>query len=289
MKAMRTAALYLAAGLAGGFALAALLGDRTNDDRAAYAPDGAAAAPLEPRITRLESRLDTVIAQNTALAEELERLDSLFADIRIAAQPELEARLARAAGAGAATDDPGTAPLPELREQFQQVRGFRGPQLSLVDSLTAAGFSSSDAQHIETRIEELRVAAMQSRYEAQLSGEPQNVMDQLRVGSDTLRAELGEADYERYLAATGRPTRVDITAVLASSAAQTAGLQPGDQIVAYGGERVFDVRELNQVLLEGEPGEPVIVDIERDGQPMQLVIPRGPLGISSGFARRGGR
>ena len=142
------------------------------------------------------------------------------------------------------------------------------------------------AQRIERRLKELSVAAMEQRYEALRSGEPQNVIDQLRDGSATLRAELGDADYERYLEATGRPTRVGVTTVLSSSAAETSGMQPGDQIVAYGGERVFDVRELNQVLLEGEPGEPVVVDIERDGQPIQLVIPRGPLGISSGFSRR---
>jgi S1-C subfamily serine protease len=53
----------------------------------------------------------------------------------------------------------------------------------------------------------------------------------------------------------------------------------GDQIVAYDGRRVFHIRELTEVLLQGEPGAPVIVDIVRDGQAMQLVLPRGPLGI----------
>ena len=173
----------------------------------------------------------------------------------------------------------------DLRERIREGR-FRGESRDLSTRLVDAGFSDAEAQRIERRLEELSVAAMEQRYEAQRSGEPQNVIDQLRDGSATLRAELGDADYERYLEATGRPTRVGVTTVLSSSAAETSGMQPGDQIVAYGGERVFDVRELNQVLLEGEPGEPVVVDIERDGQPIQLVIPRGPLGISSGFSRR---
>jgi hypothetical protein len=37
----------------------------------------------------------------------------------------------------------------------------------------------------------------------------------------------------------------------------------------------------------GEPGESVVVDITRDGIPMQLVLPRGPIGVSTG--RLGGR
>jgi hypothetical protein len=45
--------------------------------------------------------------------------------------------------------------------------------------------------------------------------------------------------------------------------------------------------ELNALILEGQPGAPVTVDVLRDGQPMQVVMPRGPLGIAGrGFGRR---
>jgi hypothetical protein len=287
MKAMRAAVLYLAAGLAGGFALSALLSEDPGDFRISDAPEARGGLPLDSRIARLESRLDAVITENAALADELARLDLLLADTLVEAGADFEERVARAVSG----ESPEPATLEagsDLRERFQQPR-FRGEGRNLAERLTEAGFSLDEAQRIETRLEELSVEAMQQRYETQRSGEPQSVIDQLRNGSATLRAELGDADYERYLEATGRPTRVGVSSVLSSSAAQTAGIQPGDQIVAYGGERVFDVRELNQVLLEGEPGEPVVVDVERDGQLIQLVIPRGPLGISSGFARRGGR
>ena len=65
-----------------------------------------------------------------------------------------------------------------------------------------------------------------------------------------------------------------------------AGLQPGDQIVSYDGARVFNYGDLNDQLLQGEPGESVIVDILRDGAPMQVVMPRGPIGITAGRFRR---
>jgi hypothetical protein len=40
--------------------------------------------------------------------------------------------------------------------------------------------------------------------------------------------------------------------------------------------------DLTRQTLEGTPGEQIMVDILRDGMPMQVVLPRGPLGISGG-------
>ena len=116
--------------------------------------------------------------------------------------------------------------------------------------------------------------AMQAQYDAQRGGRPVAAP----AGQQTLRAELGDADYERYLQADGRPTTIPVRDVLASSPAERAGLQPGDEIVAYGGKRVFDMGELNELTLEGTPGESVVVEVRRDGQSVQLVMPRGPIG-----------
>jgi hypothetical protein len=46
--------------------------------------------------------------------------------------------------------------------------------------------------------------------------------------------------------------------------------------------------DLTRQTMEGAPGQQVVVDIVRDGQPMQVVIPRGPLGISGGRRYDGG-
>jgi S1-C subfamily serine protease len=108
--------------------------------------------------------------------------------------------------------------------------------------------------------------------------------------ANALRDELGDADYERYLEALNRPTSVGVRDVLASSPAEKAGLQPGDQVTAFGGKRVFDMSDLNRLVLEGEPGQMVAIDVLRDGQPVQLYVPRGPIGITGGgFARGPGR
>ena len=287
MKAMRTAVLWLAAGLVGGFALSALLSEPlpSLQNEVTGIPDDTA---LVRRIAALEARLEGVTATTAALNERLSALDIMPTDGAAEAVPEADERRAdreRSLSVALTGDE-----LPaNLAERIAQGRGRRGEPFNLVDRLTGAGFSQTDAQHIETRIEELRVEAMQSRYEALRSGEPTSAAAGLGDSSTALRGELGDSDYERYLEAIGRPTRVGVTSVLSSSAAQTAGIQTGDEIVSYGGERVFDTRDLNALLLEGEPGEPVIVDVVRDGQPIQLVIPRGPLGITSGFARPVGR
>ena len=55
--------------------------------------------------------------------------------------------------------------------------------------------------------------------------------------------------------------------------------------MAYNGRRIFDMRELNELTLEGTPGESVVIDVRRDGQNLQLVMPRGPLGVTGGGFR----
>jgi len=57
--------------------------------------------------------------------------------------------------------------------------------------------------------------------------------------------------------------------------------------MSYDGRRVFSMDELKSMAFAGDPGEDVIVDIERNGQRMQLVLPRGPMGITGSGGRTG--
>jgi S1-C subfamily serine protease len=70
--------------------------------------------------------------------------------------------------------------------------------------------------------------------------------------------------------------------VLATSPGARAGLKPGDQVVSFDGQRVFDMSDINRLVLEGQPGQVVAVDVIRDGQLVQLYVPRGPIGITGG-------
>ena len=105
------------------------------------------------------------------------------------------------------------------------------------------------------------------------------------MARQALRAEIGDYEYERYLAATGQSTAIAVTQIFEDSPAEAAGLQIGDEIVDYDGFRVFNVFELSDASVSNGAQGSVIVNIERDGAPMQLVLPRGALGISAGKPR----
>ena len=287
MKSIRIAVVYLLAGLLGGLAVSAMWSDDADDIGARRAEPEAA---VEQRLAALERRVETVLADNARLVAALEDADRASVAAPAATDSSVEADADARSRVTNMEEAAEGAAVVAATERGGALRRLRDRDRSVADQLTAAGFSAGDAQLIETRIEELRVEAMQARYEAMRSGEPADTLrGQLADSTTALRSELGDDQYERFLEATGRPTSVNVSGVLARSAAETAGLQDGDQIVAYGGDRVFDIRDLNRVLLEGDPGEPVVVDVVRGGQPMQIVMPRGPLGISSGFTRRGPR
>ena len=66
---------------------------------------------------------------------------------------------------------------------------------------------------------------------------------------------------------------------------QRAGLQVGDHITGYGGQRVFSMQQLRELTMQSEPGRSIVVDIVRDGAPMQIVVDSGPIGFSTGQFR----
>ena len=145
--------------------------------------------------------------------------------------------------------------------------------------LIESGFSPDRAEWIVKRESELWMETMQAQYEASAAGEPMERGDMRYDAQSRLREEIGDDEYEQYLQALGRSTEIAITSVFESSPAQRAGLQPGDQILNYNGTRVFDIGELNRYTMASEPGSTVVVDIVRDGVPMQVVLPSGPIGV----------
>ena len=92
---------------------------------------------------------------------------------------------------------------------------------------------------------------------------------------------MSEDKYESYLAAMGRPTSARVGKLLPGSAGDAAGLREGDRIVRYGDQRIFNGAELHGATLEGEYGQAVTIEVERDGSTFFLTLPRGPIGIGS--------
>jgi PDZ domain-containing protein len=270
--------LLVVAGLVAGLAIAFWLEPSSepavaaaaSDDSSSFAVGSASTdTAAAGRIAALEAALDAEILQRSALEDRVAEL---------AVQLEALAERPRLARDASGANSPGEQPRANRREIRVREQAV-DQQRALIERLTQAGFPPDRAEWINRRTEELRMQALQEQYDARREGRPPAG----DIGLNTLRTELGEADYERYRTAMGQPTSVGVAAVLASSPGERAGLMPGDEIVAYGGKRVFDVGELNALTLEGTPGESVVLDVRRDGQNVQLVVPRGPIGITGGF------
>jgi len=242
---------------------------------AAFSRSDVDAGVSEARLQALEDAFAAEVDQRVALEAHVAELSA-----------QLEALGQRPARGPGARENGNTGVDPAVVEERLRVRREAAAatpeqrQRFAIDRLIAAGFAPDRAEWINRRIQELRMQAMQAQYEAKRDGRPPPP-DNLEATA--LRTELGDQDYERFLSAQGRSTSVNVMGVLASSPAERAGLQAGDEIVSYNGKRVFDAQELNELTLGGTSGSPsVVVDVRRNGQNMQIVLPPGPIGIWGG-------
>jgi len=285
---MRQAAIFTAVGLLAGIALASWFGrgpmptldaDADRSD-ASFATAVTSDHEIAARLTELERRL-------AAEAERRVALEATVADLTERLGPN--GMLPLTAEAQAAVG-PNHAEPPSPRRFFAERRALRAQQQSPEyrrDQLISAGFAPDQAQWIVDREAQSRMDLLNAQYAARRDGEPFDPFQGQLAMEAELRQQLGDGGYEQYLDATGQLTSVPVLEVLQNSPGYEAGLRSGDEIVAYGGERVFNFRELNDLTVQGSPGETVAVDIMRDGQAMQIYIPRGPIGISGGGFFRG--
>jgi len=254
-------------GLFGGVALAVIALDKVPQGVALTTGDegnsSASVTDIESRLLALEEALAAERGARQLLEDELFRLmddGPAAADVleESSQQPGVESRARQWEG--------GRSRRSDSREERAK-------------HLVEAGFDEATADWILTREAEARMEELRLRYEARRNSEwaPFRQTDQLRTD---LRQNLGDAGYEQYLTANGQSLHVSVGSVLDSSPAQSAGLRPGDQIVNYGGTRVYNMYELTQEIMQGPPDERVVVDVLRDGAPMQVVLPRGPIGIT---------
>ena len=224
---------------------------------------------LDQRITELERALNEERAARQLLEDELIVLMQEVYQTDFAA-PETIVPDAEAVSTDASS------------QQRRESRRERNSRDKRAERLVAAGFDPARADWVLRRESELQMESLQARYEAGVNGNSEEYYRRRSEIYETLRAEIGDDDYERFLAANGSRTDIRISNVIDSSPAQSAGLRPGDRILRYDGARVFSMSDLTRQTLDGTPGENVVLNIERDGVPMQVVIPRGPLGVSGG-------
>lgn len=234
-------------------------------------------APATDRLAALER---IVSAERDARLVLEEQLQALLAELDSVDMQALQELLQMAAENRVEMEEARTQRVDRTASR----RAMRDYAQMRAKHLVNGGFTEARANQILQLEDQVRMEALQAEYEAQRAGADLNRWDQAYNVQASLREKLGDADFEKYLTAHGNQASITVREVIGSSPASRAGLRPGDEIVGYDGNRVYSMFELRSKAFDGSPGEDVIVDIERDGQRMQLVLPRGPMGISGNGA-----
>ncbi len=274
-------------GIAVGFGVASLLGAAPE---CCVDSEGENLGPFEQRLNELETALALERYERQVLADEFAGLRGSMAALRVHSASDDERSRSdpqpRFATASVGDDRSGapTDRTPELFPDSMPRNSHALDQFLLqqqFDRFVAAGIAPGRAQAIMQREENLEMEVLRARHAATQSGaSPQEVANITPLA--LLRTELGDTDYPKYLEARGRRTSVSVREVLKDSPAAIAGLQPGDEVVAYDGQRVFEMKELTALSYEATAGTTVALQVIRDGQSIQVYVAAGPIGISAG-------
>ena len=285
---MNKTLLAIILSLAAGAAVGAIAMNATQSTTGGSSQDTVyfdASAPAGDRIAALER---IVAEERDARLVLEEQMHGLYADLERLDSPELR-ELLRQFEMGRQQDEQRRAERQGSQQSGTRSRRMRDYKQMRTDRLVAGGFTEDRAKQILAMEDDIRMDLLQAEYEAHQGGNEEDFWTRANNYQNTLRNQLGEAEYEKYLVAQGGQASVMVSDVIGSSPANRAGLKTGDRIISYDGNRVYTMWELKDLAFGGSPGEDVILDIERDGQRMQLVVPRGPLGISGNGANTASR
>ena len=103
--------------------------------------------------------------------------------------------------------------------------------------------------------------------------------NKLRLNAPSLQKELGKDNYDNYLYITEQNNRISVSTVMMNSPAEKLGVQAGDIILNYANEKILSWQELRKLTRNGVYGEYVNLNILRDGKMLNILVPRGPLGV----------
>jgi len=169
-----------------------------------------------------------------------------------------------------------------------QTGAFPDDQQEQVD-LVGAGFEPAAVEQIKSIRNDLQLQRLELRDRATREGwvgtdRYREERRELRGGAK-LRETLGDDEYDKLLLAEGRNNRVRVDSIIENSAADLAGLETGDIVIRYADKRVFSFRGLQRSTTEGDRDQPVAIQVQRNGELIDFVIPRGPMGVTlSGIA-----
>ncbi len=236
------------------------------------------AQTLEARLAEQVERTAALEARVAELSREVEQLAS-----RGPAADRAESEIPTA-GTATAAAPPAVPPAPPAREvvDYSKSRVQR--------ALEAAGLDEDTAESIKLRNDRLAMTEMYLRDQATREGwldterfrEEMAAVDSQRT---SIRDELGDDGYDRYLFSLGQTNRVIVQDVMLESVAESVGLKTGDLIVRYGDTRVFQPDELVAQTRQGAIGDGTTIEVIRNRERFEIDVPRGPLGVRIGRAQ----
>lgn len=174
-----------------------------------------------------------------------------------------------------------TAETPE--ELARKLAGGRSQVEPNTDEQVMAqlGLAEREVRYLRARWDESQLARLEVTDRAAREGwllKPRH-RGQLAYLDKLLRAELGEADYDRMLYATDQPNRVVVQSVIGGSAAALVGVKTGDHLLSYADARVYVPKDLRIASASGVKGSAARLTVDRSGRRLTFVVPRGPLGV----------
>ncbi|MCG6896577.1 MAG: PDZ domain-containing protein [Thiocapsa sp.] len=231
--------------------------------------------PTPPAEPRPEDGREPTHAEADALRAMRSRVVGLEARLKTVEQTL--ARVQRATAAEARTDEPESLAAPRTADERRAAMVDAGVDAGLAEEIVFQEAQRSLAR-LSVRDQAAREGWLGSdRYRAEMRG--------IDAAARSLREQIGDAIYDRYLYGTGEDNRVQVASVIPGSAAEAVGLEAGDLIESYADERVFRFRDLRGMTTEGELGELVPVRVRRGDRLVETWVPRGPLGVNLDSAR----
>ncbi len=205
---------------------------------------------LFEQLLDLELRMNQVLTKAEVLAEQR------------SATPSPESALPTIAAAPAESEEP---PLP-------------------MQAYLDVGLDPVQVEGIQLRLADLEMERLYLRDQAIREGwvDSERYTERVRElesGDETLRGELGDDAFDRFLYASGRSNRVRIQSVIGGSPADQAGLLAGDVVVSYAGQRILRFGDLTDATTAGDAGAQVRLSIKRGEATLDMFVPRGPLGV----------
>lgn len=236
-----------------------------------HEPLPVAVSPLaDTEIDALQQQLSRLERQHEATVRRLSELEQYFASTKLGLAQALSVEPENIEQTEVEVTEPVASPSPT-------------PSDNNIARIEESGLTVEEFKSIQQRA----YAEYFAGFEEQWSLRRQRYLEEDRAPSvaDRLRDELGDDSYDRYLFASGRSNRVRVRQVMQGSAAEQAGLSNGDIVISYANERIFTFDDLRRASYEGQLGESVLLEVRRaDGNVSQMVMPRGPLGLTgSGY------